>query len=257
MPAAHPNQPLRPRPGLNPAPYAAAFTLIELLVVIAIIALLMGIVLPSLAGARDTAKTMHCSTNLRSIGQSLQMYADENHETFPYTSGWHTFHGEATGEDAPGLAWTELLEDYLTSQEIYRDKARPLTPFAYFLQAIYPVAQARRRSVPPLPNERLCLRAPAVFFSSQFVLAGEVTQPLMFPEPYGVHVNLVPNADMDDGELPACLLGTPDEIKPHRGNQNMLFLDGHVDGVRRYERGQMTFDGREMRDWAETSAANP
>jgi len=51
------------------------FTLVELLVVIAIIAVLISILLPSLARARQHALRVTCASNLRQVGQAVHMYA--------------------------------------------------------------------------------------------------------------------------------------------------------------------------------------
>ncbi len=59
------------------------FTLIELLVVIAIIALLIGILLPVLSGAKSVAQFVRCQTNFRSIGQALHGFANDHDNQKP------------------------------------------------------------------------------------------------------------------------------------------------------------------------------
>ena len=61
----------------------AAFTLIELLTVMAILALLIGILVPSLTGARRAAKANVCLSHLKGIGGCLAIYLNENDDRLP------------------------------------------------------------------------------------------------------------------------------------------------------------------------------
>lgn len=63
--------------------FTRGFSLIELLVTISIIALLVGILLPALAAARNASRVTACGTNLHSIGQGVNMYGADNKRAFP------------------------------------------------------------------------------------------------------------------------------------------------------------------------------
>jgi prepilin-type N-terminal cleavage/methylation domain-containing protein/prepilin-type processing-associated H-X9-DG protein len=202
------------------------FTLIELLVVIAIIALLMGILLPSLNRAREQARKIACLSNMRQMGVALGAYLIDSEYRLP-PSSCHC--------KDPNDHWLRILTGYTQEQLLFRcpsDRAKGLVDWDRPLEE-----QKQGRYSSFAVN---ALLDPIHFrygvHGNRYNNTGQIRRPI-----YTIWISEAPdteNFNLADHIHPESWEGSEEYARQfvawdrHQGTSNYLFADGHAENQR-------------------------
>ena len=229
---------------------SAAFTLVELLVVIGIISVLIAVLMPALGAARRQAQTIQCGSHLRTIGQAMQLYANDNKGRIPrdywydleYKQGhilWAEAFGKYVGHPLPEVRDLSPSRDRILGPEFAQIGVYQCPAFPDERQVLDYVSNAWWAGVvgvsAPLIN---VTRMPR---SGQIVYLTEGNSRTLPVDSFGIHdifdvTHLPMNGTMVQGSSRVL------NDKRHGGRINLLYLDGHVDSKQFKEVGRRDFD---------------
>ena len=227
---------------------SCGFSLVELLVVIGVMALLIALLLPALRMARESANRVKCAAQLRQIGYGFQMYANANRGWLPAWAGWHTW-PPGQPEDSEGPVWTIEMIPYVggdPDSPIYNCPSFPGRMRNYFISAIW--SSVNGRNAMKLSDAKML---------SQFILSGDITQVGVYPRPYGTSNYNTSDADYSDEGEPLLVFPDQGGFLMHRGGNNILFADVHVDTFAAFDPQFMSFHPSRAMSWQEVHDGGP
>jgi len=204
----------------------SAFTLIELLVVIAIVAVLMGILLPSLNRARQQARKIACASNMRQMGMALLTYLPDAEYRLPPSSCHLT---------DPNDHWLRVLTRCAREQLLFRCPSDPAREFIDWSQPLAGQKEARYSSfaVNALLDPVHFRYGPRV---NRYNNVNNIRHAA-----YCVWISEAPDTDsfkLADHIHPETWEGSIDYARQfvawdrHQGTSNYLFADGHTENLR-------------------------
>jgi prepilin-type N-terminal cleavage/methylation domain-containing protein/prepilin-type processing-associated H-X9-DG protein len=213
------------------------FTLIELIVVIAIIVVLMAILFPVFAHAKNKAYQVGCTANLRQLQLAVRQYCTDHDGHFPL---------QVVPADVP-YRWVDAIYPYGNSKAVYAcplnpvtadpdsrpDPAAPLPETSYYYCA-YTLGGIEEMTVSNA--------AATISIMDGWFLEGQggpqgknypmYLSPWATPQETADWVNDIPTQHVGVQEL--------NQMHQHNGGVNLVFVDGHCEWVTRVDASQFT-----------------